>query len=299
MKLEAILSDDPLARDEALGACSAAPEHERSSFAAKLAVVAREAAATFAAAVEAGEGTSAHEARFGRACIALARLRVEVARSALLRIADEGTTPIKAALAHALRETRTAEGRAVLVHLLSDDDVRADAILAIGCAPWPEVLPALIEVAEADDHAARLAAAPIARCGASGGPDELNAAADFLLELLDEDAAFDPAIDALLRLGAAIPAPATAALVPTVARAKRLTKEPGKRKAAGLCLLAAFGDEGNASFLELALSGTKTDEEAVRAFLEPLLVETDECIRTAAERTWRALDLSHVTAPSP
>ena len=294
MKLEAILSDDPQARDEALGACSAAPEHERSAFAGKLAVVAREAAAAVAAADEAGDAAAvAHEARFGRACIALARLRVEVGRSALLRIADEGTRTVKAALAHALRETRTAEGRAVLVHLLSDDGARGDAILAIGSAPWPEVLPALIEVAEADDHAARLAASPIARCGASGGPDALNAAADFLLELLDEDAAFEPALDALLRLG-----PANPANVSIVERAKRLTKEPGKRKAAGLCLLAAFGDEGNASFLELALSGTKTDEGAVRAFLEPLLVDTDERIRSAAERTWRALDLSHVTAPS-
>ncbi len=293
MKLEAILSDDPLARDEALDACSAAPEHERSSFASKLAVIAREAAASIAAADEAGEAMAVHEARFGRACIALARLRVEVGRSALLRIADEGTPAVKAALAHALRETRTAEGRAVLVHLLSDDDARGGAIVAIGSAPWPEVLPALIEVAEADDHAARLAASPIARCGASGGPDDLSAAADFLVELLDEDAAFGPAVDALLRLDAAIPAAAA-----IERRAKRLTKEPGQRKAAGLCLLAAFGDEGNASFLELALSGTKTDAEAVRAFLEPLLVDTDERIRTAAERTWRALDLSHVTTPS-
>lgn len=290
MKLEAILSDDPQVRDDALAACAAAPEHERSAFASKLAAVARDAADALAAAAEAGEPSAAHEARLGRACVALSRLRVEGARTGLLRLADEGTRPVKSALARALRETRTAEGRAVLVYLLSDDEARGEAILAIGSAPWPEVLPALIEVAEADDHAARLAAAPIARCGASGGAAEMNAATDFLVELLDDDATLAPAVDALLRLGTGL-----ASVVP---RAKRLTKEPGRRKAAGLCLVAAFGDEGNAGFLELALSGTKTDEDAARAFLDPLLRDADERVRTAAERTWRALDLSHVSAPS-
>ena len=288
MKLEAILSDDPNARDAALAACATAPEHERSAFAAKLGAVAREAAEALAEAGDAGAGT-AHD-RFGRACIALSRLRVESARGTLLRIADEGTRAVKSALASALSGAGTPEGRAVLVHLLSDDDARGDAILAIGAAPWPEVLPALIEVAEADDHAARLAAAPIAKCGTCGGPRETSAAADFLVELLDDDATFGAAVDALLRLGAGFPG--------VVPRAKRLTKERGRRKIAGLCLVAAFGDEGNASFLELALSGTKTDEEAARAFLEPLLNDPLERIRTAAERTWRALDLSHVSAPS-
>lgn len=281
MKLEAILSDDVQARDEALSASASAPEHERSALAAKLALVARETT---------GLGEESPKPRFGRACRGLSVLRVEVARTALLRIADEGTKAAKAALAHALRETRTPEGRAALVHLLSDDEARGDAILAIGAAPWPEVLPALIEVAEEDDHAARLAAAPIARCGSSGGPEEINAAADFLVELLDDDVAFDPAVDALLRLGAGFPG--------VVPRATRLTKEPGKRKVAGLCLVAAFGDEGNARFLELALSGTRTDEDAARAFLEPLVKDPNERIRRAAERTWRALDLSRASAPS-
>ena len=290
MKLDAILSDDPRARDDALAAVASAPEHERSALASKLAAAAREAADALATAEETGEATDPHEARVGRACVALSRLRVELARTALLRIADEGTRSVKSALAEALRGTTTTEGRAVLVHLLSDDEARPDAILAIGAAPWPEVVPALIEVAEADDQAAQLAIAAIARCGASGGPKELNAAVDFLLELLDEDVAFAPAIGALLRLGVAIPA--------VVPRAKRLTKEPGTRKVAGLYLLAAFGDEGNASFLELALSGTKTDEDAARTFLEPLLTDADARVRTAAERTWRAFDLSHVSAPS-
>ncbi len=291
LKLEAILSDDPQLRDEALAACVAAPEHERSAFAAKLAAVAREACAALAETDETGRDTALHESRFTRACLGLSRLRVEGARNALLRIADEGTPAVKSALARALRDARTAEGRAVLMHLLSDDDARGDAIVAIGATPWPEVLPALIEVAEADDHAACLAAAPIARCGATGGPKERSAAADFLAELLDDDVTFDAAVDALLRLGSGFPG-----IGP---RAKRLTKEPGKRKIAGLCLVAAFGDEGNASFLELALSGTKTDEDAARAFLEPLMTETiDARIRAAAERTWRALDLSHVSAPA-
>jgi hypothetical protein len=276
MKLEAILSDDAGQRDEALAAAARAPEHERSAFAGKLASHARAAAETL-------EADGAREGELGRICIALSVLRVESAKSALLRLADEGSRVVKAALARALRETKTAEGRAVLVHLLSDDEARGDAILAIGAAPWPAVLPALIEVAESDDHAARLAAKPIARCGATAGPREANAAADFLLELLDDDVVMPTAVDALLRFGTGFPGIA--------ARAKRLTKEPGSRKAAGLCLLAAYGDEGNASFLELALSGTKTDPDTSRVFLRPLLGDADGRIRSAAERTWKALDL--------
>jgi hypothetical protein len=288
MKLEAILSDDATERAVALEASSAAPEHERSAFAGKIIAVARDAMAAIESATRSGEGISVHEARFARACIALSSLRVEVAKSALVRIADEGTPTVKSALAHALRETRTTEGKAVLVHLLSDDDARDDAVLAIGASPWPEVLPALIEVAEGDEHVARLAATPIAKCGATAGPNEASAAADFLLEQLDDDAVLAAAVDALLRLGAGFPG--------VVARAKRLAKEPGKRKICGLCLVAAFGDEGNASFLELALAGTRTDEKAARTFLGPLLEDTDERIRAAAERTWKALALGAVTA---
>ncbi len=283
MKLEAILGDNAAERSDALAAASSAPEHERSALASKVAAVARDTATALAEAAEAGQTTSGYETSFKRACIALATLRVEIAKSTLLRIADEGTKAVKGALARALAETRTTEGRAVLVHLLSDDDARGEAIVAIGEAPWPEVLPALIEVAETDDLAARLAAKPIARCGAAAGPKETNAAADFLLEQLDDDIVLPAAVDALIRFGAGFPG--------VTERAKRLAKEPGKRKIAGLCLVAAFGDEGNASFLELALAGTKTNEDAARTFLGPLLSDPDERVRNAARRTWKALDL--------
>ena len=39
----------------------------------------------------------------------------------------------------------------MLIYLLSDDDARTEAIRAIDAAPWPSVLPALIEVSEADE----------------------------------------------------------------------------------------------------------------------------------------------------
>lgn len=290
MRLEAIFQDDARGRDAALAACAAAPEHERSAFAVKVATAARDAAGALATEDAAGRATLTHETAFGRAAVALAVLRVEGAKSALLRIADEGSTTVKAALARALRETTTPEGRTVLVHLLADDDARGDAILAIGAAPWPAVLPALIEVAEADDYAARLAAAPIAKCGAAAGPNERNAAADFLLEQLDDDVALVAAMDALIRFGAGFPGVAT--------RARRLAKEPGKRKIAGLCLVAAFGDEGNADFLELALSGAKATESTARTVLGPLLHDADGRIRGAAERTWQVLDLGNAGPPS-
>ncbi|MBN9161382.1 MAG: hypothetical protein J0I07_10490, partial [Myxococcales bacterium] len=178
MKLEAILGDNAAERSDALAASSSAPEHERSALASKVAAVARDTATALAEAGEAGQATSEYETSFKRACTALATLRVEIAKNTLLRIADEGTKAVKGALARALAETKTTEGRAVLVHLLSDDDARGEAIVAIGEAPWPEVLPALIEVAETDDLAARLAARPIAKCGAAAGPKETNAAAD-------------------------------------------------------------------------------------------------------------------------
>ncbi|HVH44088.1 MAG TPA: hypothetical protein VM925_17175 [Labilithrix sp.] len=280
MKVEAILGEDPKAREEAIAAAASAPEHERSALASKLGPLARDAAAALAAGEADSEGNTA---RLGRACTGLSVLRVEAAKNCLLRIADEGTPAVKSTLARALRATKTSEGRAVLVHLLSDDDARKDAIIAIGAAPWPGVLQALIEVAEADDHAARIAAIPIAKCGASGSPNEASAAADFLLEQLDDDVALPTAAVALLRFGRGFPAIAKVA--------KRIAKGPGNRKVACLCLVAAYGDEGNANFLELALAGTKVDGDAARAFLEPLMKDADERIRAAAERTWKALDL--------
>lgn len=283
MRLEAILGNDDEAREAALAACVNAPEHERSAFAGKLAPIARELAAAIAAAEETGAPASKHATELARACLALSILRVEAAKNGLLRLADEGTPGVKTKLARALRETTTPEGRAILVYLLADDDARADAILAIGTAPWPDALPLLIEISEADDHSARLAAKAIAKCGASSGINERNAAADFLLELLDDDVVLSAAFDALLRFGASFPGVAE--------KAKRLAKERGERKVAALCLVAAFSDEGNASLLELALSGGKVDPEVARTFLSPLREDPDERIRQAAERTWKALDL--------
>lgn len=279
MNLEALLSEDTTTRDGALALCERAAEHERSALGAKLGPIAKAAAATLADAPDAGPDA----ARFTRACAALAALRVETAKSALLRIADEGTREVRAALARALSRARSTEGREVLVYLLSDEEARADAVAAIAAAPWPEVLPALIEIAEADDEAARLSAIAIARIGATAGPDERNAAADFLLEQLDDDALLPAAVEALLRFGLDFPGVA--------ARAKRLAKEPGLRKPAGLCLVAACSDEGNAALIELALAGTKVEEEAARAFLEPLRSAADPRTRGAADRAWRALDL--------
>ncbi|HVJ88438.1 MAG TPA: hypothetical protein VM580_01465 [Labilithrix sp.] len=282
MSLNAILSDDARVRAAALAAAVSAPERERWGLATKLAVIAKESATALAEADVSSKEAAMQAAQLARSSIALANLRVDVGKSALMRIADEGTPVVKAALARALRETTSPEGRAVLVYFLSDDEARGDAILAIGDAPWPEVLPALIEVAEGDEYSARLAARAIAKCGATAGPKEAAAAADFLLEQLEYDGLFTLALDSLLRFGAGFPGVA--------ARGKRLAKEPGKRKVAGLCLVAAFGDEGNAAFLELAL-GTRTDEDAARAFLGPLLRDSDDRIRAAAERTWKALDL--------
>ena len=64
-------------------------------------------------------------------------------------------------------------------------------------------------------------------------------------------------------------------------QAKRLAKEPGGRKAIGLCLLAGV-DEGNAALLELALSGSKADEAACRKVLAPFLADADELSRAIA-----------------
>src|SRR5262249_30210586 len=132
-------------------------DHLRSAFAAKLAVVATDAAEALAADDDAGHVGTTHEARLARACTALSLLGVSAAKMCLLRIADEGTPAVKTTLARALHAAATPEGRAVLVYLLSDEDVRAEAIASIGAAPWPEVLPHLIEVAESDDRVVMLA----------------------------------------------------------------------------------------------------------------------------------------------
>jgi hypothetical protein len=285
MSLDAIIEDDTAAREAALEAAASAPEHVRSALASRLSTLAREAAVALEGAAHLGPDAAApYEARLVRACAALARLRALAAKNALLRIADEGTRPVKDALARSLRTSRTAEARAVLVHLLSDDEARGEAILAIGEAPWPDVLPALIEIAEGDDLTARLAALPIARCGATAGPNEANAAADFLLEQLDDEVVLGAAALALLRYGARFSGVA--------AKGRLLAKEPGRKKAVGVCLVAAFEDIGNAGLLELALAGTRTDEAAARSFLRPLLDDPDEHVRAAALRTAKAMGVA-------
>ncbi len=199
-----------------------------------------------------------------------------------MRIADEGSYAVKAALARALRDTTTSEGRRVLVYLLSDDDAQPDALVAIGASPWPEVLPALIEIAEADDRATRLAARAIAHCGATSGPDEANAAADFLLDQLDDDAVLHATADALLRFGAGLPG--------VLEKGKTLAEaNGGARQAIGLCLVAACEDEALASLADAVANSGITPE--ARAYLEPLLNDRTERVRAAAERTWKALHL--------
>jgi hypothetical protein len=283
MDLDALLGDDDSRRNEAITHCLARSEHQRSMFAAKLSLVAKEAADALETAPS-SEKKAACASLLGRACRALSLLRLEVAKTSLFRLADEGAPVVKDAIARSLSETSTTEARAVLVHLLSDDDGRESAIAAIGAGPWPEALPVLIEIAEADDRTARLALPGIANCAVTGGAVERAAAADFLLEQLDDEAVLDPAFEALMRHGRLFPG-----ILP---RAKRLAKEPGDRKLAALCLIAAFGDEGNASFLELALSGSRIEPEAAKRFLAPLLTDRIEHIRQAAERTWKALDLN-------
>lgn len=283
MSLDALFDNDRAVRASAIREVTALREHERSALAARVAFVAKEVAEALMRAEAAGGPTTALATKLTRACVALSTLRVDAAKAALIRLADEGSASVKSVLAHALRDTTTPEGRAVLLYLLSDDEARVDAIVAISAAPWPEVLRTLIEVSEADDQSARLAAQAIGRLGAEGGVDERCAAADFLVEALDDDALLDAAASALLRHGAEFPGI-------VLDRAKRLAKEPGKRKAVGLCLLAAYGDQGNADFLELALA-VKTDKEAARAFLNPLRSDADARIQQAVERTFRVLEL--------
>jgi len=282
-KLEAILGDGDRQRETELAACTSAPEHVRAATANKLAAIAREAAAAIAVAEECGASTSAETVRLSRAVHALSLLRVEHAKRHLLSLADDTSFGVRRAIARALRGTTTPEGRAVLVHLLADDDVRGEALLSIGEAPWPEVLPSLIEVAEADERAARFADAAIAKCGATAGPKEAYAAADFLVEQLDDDSTLAAAVHALMVWGSSF--------VGVADKARRLAKEAGKRKVAGLCLLAACTDEGSSSLVELALSGGAVEANVAWSFLRPLLEDADERIRTAAERVRKALDL--------
>ncbi|MBX3226326.1 MAG: hypothetical protein KIT84_42915 [Labilithrix sp.] len=282
--IDALLGEDAARRKTALDACEALADHERFTLANEIAVIARRTADALAHADEHRGPTTAHAAVLGRAALTLSMLRGEVARSTLIRIAEERSYAVKSALARALRETKTAEGRSVLVYLLSDDDAQADAIVAIGAAPWPEILPSLIEVAEADDRAARLAARPIARCGATAGAAEANAAASFLFEQLDDDAVVIAAADALVRYGAAFPG--------VEEQARRLVKEDNPKRMAGLCLLAATTAMDAATLRALAGPKRETDERLAHSFLRPLRADGGPKAREAAERTWRALKMA-------
>lgn len=280
--LTSLLADDDAVRMSAVAAARAAPEHARSALATRLAFITREAARGLGQAQPNKRLGPVLGPRVARGVYALSVLRVEAAKACLFGIADEESAPVKAVLARALHGTESPEGRALLVYLLADDEVRGEAIRAIAAQPWPGVVRPLIEVAEGDDEAARLAAAPIARCGSAGGA-EMFAAADFLLELLDDDGAFEAAVDALLHHGRGFPGIAD--------RARRLAKEPGLRKPAGLCLVAFYTDIESSALLELALSGEKADPDVATAFLGALLHDQDEAIRDAAQRAWKALDL--------
>jgi len=141
----------------------------------------------------------------------------------------------------------------------------------------------VIEVAEADDRAARLAARPIARCGATAGPSEANAAASFLIEQLDDDATVIAAADALVRYGAAFPG--------VEESGRRLAKGDGAKRVAGLCLLATTTTMDAAALRAFAGPPHESDERVAHAFLRPLRTDGGPQARDAAERTWRALKM--------
>lgn len=283
ISVDSLLGGDAASRRAALDACATAVDHERFTLANEIATIARRTADALAYADEHRSATAEHAETLGRAALALSMLRGEVARSTLIRIAEERSYAVKAALARALRETKTPEGRNVLVYLLSDDDAQADALVAIGAAPWADILPALIEVAEADDRAARLAARAIARCGATAGPAEANAAASFLLEQLDDDAVVIAAADALVRYGSAFPG--------VEESGRRLVKGKGARRVAGMCLVAATTTLDPAALRALAGPPRDGDERVIQSFLRPLRADGGPQARDAAERTWRALKM--------
>jgi hypothetical protein len=188
------------------------------------------------------------------------------------------------------REATTAEGRALLLFQLGDDEARYAAIRAIGDDPWPGALPALIEVAEGDERAAMIATLPIARAGCAGGPKETGAAVDFLFERLDDEVSANAATRGLFLLGRVSPLVARLAERFASAAALGSQKTGSSRKIACLCLLAA-SDESDGTLAELARSGPKVDLDAARRFLQSLLEDADERIRAAATRTSEALGL--------
>jgi hypothetical protein len=278
--IDTLLDNDVVKRHAALEGCIRLADHERFTLSADMAAFARKTADTLAAADENGAPTTDLSKMLGRATLALSMLRGEVARNCLLRIADERSYAVKSALARALRETKTAEGRSVLVYLLSDDDAQADALVAIGASPWPEILPALIEIAESDDRAARLAARAIARCGANAGPNEAAAAASFLLEQLDDESVVFAAADAIVRFGARLPGVAK--------KARQLAAQDGNRRIAGLSIIAATGEPDLAS---IAGRAREITDQNAHVFLRSLREDRNPAVQEAGVRTARALGL--------
>jgi hypothetical protein len=189
-------SDEGL-RTRALATLEGVPEHARASLAAKLIPYARDAATRVADATIPDPSPM-----LSRIVVALAHLRVESAKQCMLRLAQDECLPVKRVLARSLAGLRVPEVRPTLMALLSDDVARFFAIEAIRSAPFPEALRDLIELAEADDAIARVGVSVIAACARAGGPAERAAAADFLSELLDDEALAGPAKDALTLLAA-------------------------------------------------------------------------------------------------
>lgn len=280
-----LFHEDDVLREQALAMLAAVPDHTRAALAARLAPTAREAAGKIA------EGDVSVLVPFSRTVAALAHLRVESAKNCLLRLAEDESDPVKAAIARSLAGIRTVEARAVLVHLFSDDATRAEAIRAVRAAPWPEVLPALIELAEADDELALATVPVIGLCGASGGTPEAFAATDFLTELLDDEALVIPAVEAILRHR----------FVVGTARATALARGSGPRRAAGLALLATAGVDRDACFgslFALIAAGAVSDAPRLLHAVDASLLLTafararesgDDAARANAERAWSLL----------
>jgi hypothetical protein len=189
-----LFHEDDEMRARALATLADVPEHARAALAAKLIPYARDAAARIA---------EATERELSRIVVALAHLRVESAKSCMLRLAEDESLPVKRVLAQSLAGLRMPEVRATLIALLSDDVARFFAIEAIRSAPFPEALRDLIELAEADDAVANVAAPVIATCALAGGMAERHAATDFLSELLEDEVLRPRAEEALALLAAA------------------------------------------------------------------------------------------------
>jgi len=290
MVVNDLFHTDDRIRARALATLADVPEHTRAALAAKLVPFAREAARNVAE----GQPPSLPRvpladpsAALSRIVVALAHLRVESAKSCLLRLAEDKSAGVKRVLTQSLGGLGILEIRGVLIALLSDDDARPAAIEAIRKAPFPEALPALIELAEADDALAREAIPVIAACARAGGAAETNAAADFLVELLEDDGLAVTAAETLLRHGAS--------WTGVAARAKALLR--GERRALGHALLAATGEEASFGELFAACAREEVPRVLLHAFDASLLLTAfararasdDPALRANAEAAWSKL----------